>query len=67
MTVATLSTEDVDVLPSPADVFDDNPMDLNEDYVDVGASGHLKTPPEINTTHKAKLRGFTTHGLIQNL
>jgi hypothetical protein len=29
------ATEDDEVLPSPADVFNDNPMDLNEDYVNV--------------------------------
>ena len=29
------ATEDGDVLPSPADIFNDNPVDLNKDYVDV--------------------------------
>jgi hypothetical protein len=29
------ATEDNDVLPSPADVFNDNPMDLDENYIDV--------------------------------
>jgi hypothetical protein len=39
------ATEDDDVLSSPADVFDDNPVDLDEHYVDFEAARPFQDSP----------------------
>jgi hypothetical protein len=45
------ATEDDDLLPSPVDIFDDNPMDLDEDYVDVeGPRPSQDSPGNIRDT-----------------
>ena len=58
------ATEEDDAPQSPADVPNDNTMDLDEDYVDVEDPQPPQDTPKINETHTVKLRGSTTRGKI---
>ena len=52
-----------DVTQSAADMFNDDHMDLNGDYMDIEGL-QLWNQMHKNEIHKVRLRGFTIHGRI---